>query len=111
MFNILMALISTKGFEVLEEQDKLDFDKLINEYAVKIERKVKNLDNFIIHLKEYKKLGNQKKFSIHVRIADSYKVFEADAADWDFKRTLHKVFNKLDSEIEHRFHTSDQHKK
>ena len=103
-----MSLIQTKGFEVLEEKDNLNFNKIIEEYSRKIERKLKNLNSIVVDLKEYKKLGNKKKFSIHVRIADSYKIFEADAADWDFKRTLHKVFNKLEKEIEHRFHVSDQ---
>jgi len=36
---------------------------------------------------------------------------EADAVDWDLNRTFHKVFRKIEEEIEHKFRVSDQHKK
>ena len=52
----------------------------------------------------------KKKFSIHIRI-DSTKVFEADYADWDLARAIHKTLNKLMNQIEHQFHVSDQHDK
>lgn len=111
MIIIFMPLIQTKGFDILEEQDKIYFDKLVNEYSAKIKTKLKNADTFVIRLRGYKVEGRRKKFTIQVRIADSYKIFEANASDWDFRRTLHKVFKKLETEIEHRFHVSDQHNK
>ncbi|MBT4376876.1 hypothetical protein HOD29_05885 [archaeon] len=106
-----MSIIQTKGFDLLGEKDKDYFDKLLNEYSVKIKRKLKNADTFVVCLKGYKMEGKKKKFSVQVRVADSYNVFEANASDWDFRRTLHKVFNKLETEVEHRFHVSDQHKR
>ena len=104
-------MLQTIGFDVLEERDKKDFEKLFNEYSVKIQRKLKNISSFAIHLKEYEKDGLRKKFSVPVRVVAPTRIFEADAANWDFKRTLHKVFNKLEQEIEHKFHVSDEHKR
>ncbi|MBI4116997.1 hypothetical protein HY449_04615 [Candidatus Pacearchaeota archaeon] len=104
-------MLQTIGFGVLEERDKKDFEKLFNEYSVKIQRKLKNISSSAIHLKEYEKDGLRKKFSVHARIVAPTIIFEADAANWDFKRTLHKVFNKLEQEIEHKFHVSDEHKR
>ncbi len=105
-----MVNLKTIGFEVLTEKTKEEFQKLWNEYSKKIENKLKNIESIKIHLKEHSP-GGRIKFSIHAAVNYSKKVLEADAVDWDLKRTFHKVFNKIETEIEHIFHVSDQHKK
>ena len=104
-----MVDLKTIGFEVLTEKTKKDFQKLWEEYSKKIENKLKNVESVKIHLKEHSP-GGRIKFSIHTAVSYSGKVLEADAVDWDLKRTFHKVFNKIENEIEHTFHVSDQHK-
>lgn len=104
-----MISLKTKGFEILTEKTKNEFQKIWEEYSKKIERKLKNVESVRIHLKEYSP-GGKTKFSIHALISYSGKSMEADAVDWDLKRTFHKVFNKIENEIEHAFHLSDQHK-
>ncbi len=103
--------IQTKGFELLDENEKRDFNELFEKYSQKIERKLKGISSIVIHLKEYRKLGSRKKFSIHAKFVYSGKMFEADAFDWDFKRTVHKIFRKIEEELEHRFHISDKRKR
>ncbi len=102
-----MVDLKTIGFEVLTEKTKNEFQKLWDEYSKKIERKLKNVESFKIHLKEYSS-GGKTKFSIHVVVAYSGKSIKAEAVEWDLKRTFHKVFNKIENEIEHTFHVSDQ---
>src|SRR3990172_2014039 len=102
-----MINLQTIGFEILAEKTKGEFQKLWDEYSKKIERKLKNVESIKIHLKEYNP-GGKTKFSIHAIVAYSGKSMEADAVDWDLKRTFHKVFNKIENEIEHNFHLSDQ---
>ena len=105
-----MVLIQTKGFEVIGNKQKEDFDKIVNDGLLKIQRKLKTINSLNIHLKEYSKEGRVK-YSIHAHVTDSFGTIEADAADWDFNRTLHKVFTKLQSEIEHKFHLNNQNKR
>lgn len=105
-----MIDLKTIGFEVLTENTKNEFQKLWEEYSNKIERKLKNTESVRIHLKEYSP-GGKTKFSIHALVSYAGKSIEADAYDWDLKRTFHKVFNKIEQEIEHTFHVSDQHKR
>ena len=100
--------IQTKGFELLNEDEKKDFEELFRKYSQKAERKLKGISSIVLHLKDYSKEGPRKKFSIHAKFVYSEKMFEADAFDWDFKRTVHKVFKKIEEEIEHRFHISDK---
>ena len=98
------------GFEVLTEKTRNEFQKLWEEYSEKIGRKLKNTESVRIHLKEYSP-GGKTKFSIHALVSYAGKSIEADAFDWDLRRTFHKVFNKIEQEIEHMFHVSDQHKR
>jgi len=109
-----MIPLETIGFDVLNEKDKKDFQKLFSEYSKKIQRRLKNMESIRIHLKEHNCKGEisdkRKKLSIHVLAVYSGKTIEADASDWDFRRVLHKVFSKIEQAAEHAFHTSDQHK-
>ena len=102
-----MVSLQTIGFEILTEKTKSEFQKLWEEYFKKIEQKLKNLESIRIHLKEHNHYGKTK-FSIHVLVSYSGKSMDAEADDWDLKRTFHKVFNKIENEIEHTFHVSDQ---
>ena len=105
-----MLNLQTIGFEVLTEKTRTEFEKLYEEYSKKINRVLKDADSLKIHLKEYSP-GGKIKFSIHATVKHSGKFIEAEATDWDLRRTFHKVFNKIEQEIEHSFHISDQHKK
>ena len=105
-----MINLQTKGFEVLTEKTRNEFQKLWEEYSKKITRRLKNTESIKIHLKEYSP-GGKTKFSIHALVSYAGKSIEADAFDWDLRRTFHKVFNKIEQEIEHTFHVSDQHKR
>ena len=104
-----MISLKTTGFEALTAKTREEFQKLWAEYSAKIERKLKNVESVRIHLKEYSP-GGKTKFSIHALVDYAGKSLEANASDWDLRRTFHKVFNKIEQEIEHKFHVSDQHK-
>ena len=108
-------IIHATGVEELTEKEKQLVNKLLNEYYIKIQKRLKNMSSLEFRVKEYGKSGERwltkkKKFSIHVKI-NSDKFYEADYADWDLARTIHKVMNKLMNEIEHKLHSSDQHRK
>lgn len=103
--------VQTVGLKRLNDEEKRDFREIFLEHSNKIGRRLKNISLFIFHFKEYDKKGTRKKFSIHARIiAPVKRIFEATALDWDFRRTLYKVFNKFENEIEHRFHMKGRKK-
>jgi ribosome-associated translation inhibitor RaiA len=110
-----MIPLETIGFDVLTEKSRGDFQKLFRGYAEKIEHKLRNIELIRIHLKEYNYRGDiadkRNKFSIHALVKYAGKIIEADAHDWDLKRALHKLFKKIEEEIERVFHVSDQHQK
>jgi ribosome-associated translation inhibitor RaiA len=104
-----MIELETIGFELLTTKTKDEFQVLFEEFSKKIERKLRNVKSFKIHIKEYSP-GGKVKYSIHAILDYSGKVIEADASDWDLKKTVHKVFHKIEEQAEHLFHISDQNK-
>lgn len=105
-----MGEIELTGIELLTNIERATANKLINEYYKKIQRELKDLTTLKVHIKEYGKKGDKKKYSINVQTIIAKKVFQANAFDWDFARTLHKVMKNIENEIENRLHSSDQHK-
>ena len=105
-----MEPIQIIGGEQLDKTEKEDIKRIANEYFTKIQRQLKNIESLIIHIKEYNKQGTRKKFSLHIRAIAPTRIFEADAVEWELHKALYKAFEKLETELEHHFHTSDQHK-
>ena len=105
-----MESVQIVGSEQLDKSEKEDIKRIANEYFTKIQRQLKNIESIIIHVKEYNKEGNRKKFSLHIRAIAPTRIFEADAFDWELHKAIHKAFEKLETELEHHLHTSDQHK-
>lgn len=103
--------IQIKGIDVLNVQEKLRANQLINEYYPKIQRMLKNVTSVFIDFKEYEKAGKKskkKKYSINVKVMAPTQIFESNASDWDFARTIHKAMNKVENEIEKKLRVSEQ---
>jgi len=107
-----MLDIQVKGIELIEdENDQERIKELLNEYGPKIERMLDNDVVLEIHFKEYEKEGNRVKHSVSAKINYANNIFQASDFDWDLARVIHKVMKKLETEIEHKLHVSDQHDK
>lgn len=104
--------IQTK--ENLNEEEKETLDRLLNEYYEKIKRELKKDIVINLNLKIYEKgekgERGKKKYSLNLKIVNSV-VFKSDSDDYDLARAIHKAFNKVMREIEHRLHVSNQNKK
>ena len=104
--------IQTK--ENLNEEEKETLDRLLNEYYEKIKRELKKDIVVNLNLKIYEKgekgEKGKKKYSINLKVVNSV-VFKSDSYDYDLAKAVHKAFNKIMSEIEHKFHVSNQNKK
>lgn len=106
-----MDAIQYKGLDMLSDEQKAVLDKLVPEYHQKIQRAVHN-DNcsLVIHFKKYQAKGGGEakdkahpKFSIQLIVRAPTKTFESSAYDWDFARTVHKVFQAMENELAHHF--------
>jgi len=108
-----MEGIEIKGLELLSETEKESLNKIIEKYKEKIKWKTKT--DFILKMviKQYSQDSSdsttkRKKYSIKADVSGQTQNFEANAEDWTFNTAVRKVFSKLEQEIEHRYHSSEQ---
>lgn len=106
-----MEEIRFTGLKELDEKERGVVNKLSAEYHEKIKRAIKNITSLHILIKIHKKTGNRKKYDVHVTVVAPTRAIESKAADWDLARTLHMVFNRIEKEIQHRFHSDTSFRK
>lgn len=95
--------ISYVGLKNLDDLETAKIKNLSIEYCEKFERDLGKDALLILHLQKYKVEGKRAKYSIHAKINSPSLILNANAADWDLNRVLHKVLKKFKGEIEHKF--------
>ena len=105
--------IEIKGIEVLSENEKFELNKLINSYKEKLKWKTKSDYKLKLAVKIHSKKADDKdtksrNYSLHAMLKGETHSFEASASDWDFNKSVHKLFQKLINEVEHTYHSSEQ---
>ena len=98
----MMEEIQYRGVDKLNDEEKSILNRLSPEYHEKIKRALKNNTSLQIDVKLYKKAGGKRKYDIHVKAVAPTTIFSASYADWDFAKSLHKVFKKVENEIAHK---------
>lgn len=93
----------------LNTEEKKIFDKLFSQRYEKLKRKIKGDFRFKLHLKVHRKIGKSKRFIVDAEVMCKPGVFVANVDDWELAKIIHQIFNKLEMQIEHKFHVSEQH--
>ena len=94
-------MLEFRNMEILTEEERKDLVDLAERAYKKLHALKKS--NIIIYVKEYEALGPGKKFSLHARVDAPAIIVAAQAHDWDVKTVVHKLFNKLNHELTHKF--------
>ncbi|MFA5259192.1 MAG: hypothetical protein WC979_05485 [Candidatus Pacearchaeota archaeon] len=100
-----------KGSENLKEDEKDLVVSLFEEYFDKLEKHFKKIDLFEVHLKCHKKEGNVTRYLVETSIDFNNRKFNAEVEDYKLSEAVHKNIKKLQNEIEHQLHLSDQKRK
>ncbi len=84
----------------LEEYDIRSIKKIASNEAFKLQRDIQN-DEFslVVHVKEYNKAGNRRKFSVHLRVESPGETIAVDQFDWDIRRAFHKAFDNAKNKV------------
>ena len=109
-----MDNIVITGTDALGESEREQADKIIFASYEKIKRKTKTDFLFKVDIKipakDRENLNKRKQYSVHATISGAVRKFEADSVDWDLNKALHIAITKIENEVEHTFHTSEQHR-
>lgn len=98
------SFVGLKDFDEAE-QEKIKL--LTKESCVRIDMDLPT-STLILQIKKHAAKGKRVNYSVHARVnAPSY-LLEAKADDWDLATVLHKVFDKVMHQIQHKFRTEGQ---
>lgn len=105
-------VIQFTGVKELRESEQESVNKLSTEYYQKIKMLAKNLTSLSVHIKTIEKGGKKRQFDIKIKMISPTHMIEAnnekDQDNWDLSRSLHKTFNSILSEMEHKMRVHDQ---
>lgn len=100
------SIISYVGLDGVEEDDKEAIMEITEKYFPKIQRLVKNMMELVVHIKKHNKEGHRIKWDTRVRLEAPGHVFDSTkASEWELEASLHKSFQDVESQIQHRYHT------
>lgn len=90
------------GLVNFDPQEQSIIKELSEEYYDKILRDIQNA-LLIVDLKKYERKQKNSKYAFHSRVEGPSLMLISKASDWDIKRTLHKLFKKLEKELQHKY--------
>ena len=101
--------ITIKGIEKITEEERSIINKLINSRFEKIQRQVKNETSIKVVVKTHEVESNRKKYGIEITAQIANNHFKSSESDWKLSEALNKALDKIQTEIEHKLHVSEQH--
>ncbi|MBS3102996.1 hypothetical protein J4458_06165 [Candidatus Woesearchaeota archaeon] len=104
--------IQVVGIKDLDEMELEAVYRIGDRYYGKLQRAVKNMASLVVHIKSYDKEGRQRKYSVHVKLVAPARIFVSTKVhDWNLEKALHKSFQDIERQSQHRLHTYSQNKK
>lgn len=102
--------VEITGFDLLNESEKKDAVMIVEEGFKKLKKKLKEASRLKIRIKVYSPEGKKRKFSLDLELFFGSSHFKADSVEWDFAKAVHKGLEKLNTQVEHKFHVSERRK-
>ena len=87
----------------LQPYQKYNIQKIANNEAIKLQRKIKNNMDLVIHLKSYDKQGGEQKFTVNLRLEYPGQLITSTQEDWDLETALRKTFNNAKNYADKKF--------
>lgn len=100
--------VSINGIKELDEEEQSIVNNLVEKKLKKLERKIKEDFSLSALIKAYEKEGTQKKYSVDFTLKIGKVYFKSKDTDWNLTKAVKNGLIKIETEIEHKFHLSDQ---
>lgn len=94
----------------LEVDEKLILSGITEKFASKLDRETKNA-YLIVNVKKQSKPDGRPRYEVNVRVDSHSVIAGAVANDYDLRKALHKAYEKLFSEVKHKFKTEGKYKR
>jgi ribosome-associated translation inhibitor RaiA len=101
-----MGVVRYVGIKALTNTEQEVTKTLVMRHAEKLDRFFTNYA-CTFHTKLYD-IEGRAKYAFRAKVSCPGVVLSSDATDWDLRRTVHKVMQKILQEAEHTFHKQGQ---
>lgn len=101
--------IIINGVEHLSEEEKSIANSLLEKRIDKFRRQTKNDPEIRAMIKCYNTNGQKRKCSFHITLNSGGKTFKAEESGWQFTKSLNRCLDRIQNEIGHKLHASNQH--
>ena len=99
------GIIQFVGISDLSPEEQETVQELTTIAYERIKTMLQNLTDLVVHVKTYENEGKRKKYALHVRCVAPTAMFESKKGfHWELPRSLHKAFNDIEQQINHRLH-------
>lgn len=105
----MIKVTCAKDGEKLSSIDLDSINEIVADYEKKVDRYLKNITSFEVHLKCFQKQGIIKRYYTNARVTSPKHLFDVSAEAWILRDCVKEAMNKLLSEIERKCHSSDLH--
>lgn len=95
--------------KTLNEDELSVAQRVVTAHSKKMERLLPG-HKLVVKFSKKDVTGKRARYVIRCRIDCPSCIASAQAEDWELARTLHKVLDKIDHELEHKFKKNSQHK-
>jgi|TARA_Y100000310_G_scaffold345729_1_gene468928 hypothetical protein len=92
------------GLNKLDDLESSTVQRLTEKFYPKVDREFNGV-NLSLDIKKHDPDGKRAKYSIHLKIVhpNIKNILTAKQFDWDLKTALHKTFDSLLNEVNHKF--------
>ncbi len=98
-----MEEITYKGLDRLEAVEVTTIQRISGREFSKIKRNFGDKAFLILGVKKINCEGRRSKYEINARVDAPCLVLHAEHSDWELQRVLHRTFDNLKVEFEHKF--------
>lgn len=93
------------GVNKLTEAQQAAVNKISNGYYPKVCRSLKKEVDISVQIKLEDVEGKRERFHIRIQVDQPSRLLSSHAAEWDLNKSLHRAFEAILHEIEHKFKT------
>ena len=93
------------GLKKLTDVQQASTIKISNKYYEKIARSIKKEVDISLQIKLEDVEGKRERFHIRIQVDQPSRLLSSHAAEWDLNMALHKAYEAVLHEIEHKFKT------
>ncbi len=92
------------GLNYFTKEEVVNIKDVANSYNKKLKENIDDF-NLVLHMKKDDIQGKKARYSVSLRIEHPSFLLTTTAMEWDLRKTVHEVFERMVNRLHHKFRT------